>query len=314
MSLEANDLLLQRYKIMSIIGKGGMGEVYKAFDENTRRYVAVKTFRINDMSFSSARLQRQVEILSNLKHPNIIALYDIGFFDGVYFIIQEYIEGIPLNNLIISKKLSFEDVVNYSKDILKSLAYLHDNNIIHRDIKPSNIIINQKLKKLYITDFDISKFIDNTDKSLITTTQTGFFIGTPAFAAPEQIENREISDKIDVYSSGIIIYEMLTGKLPFDYKNMKDIYSRLNKSYEVEFKGIFEIEELGKLINRMLSLKAQDRPSAKEALEALNNLYTDTNLQDININEYKDIKGRVVDSERDDVFKLYHHRKILFHL
>ncbi|MEK3660253.1 serine/threonine-protein kinase [Paenibacillus sp. FSL F4-0236] len=287
--MEENDIYKNRFQIIRSLGKGGVGEVFLALDTFTQRKIALKVYSNRD-NVSTARIQREVEIISKLKHTNIPVLFDVGFFKNTYYLVQEFIDGNTLENEINTTSVTIREAISYSKDILSALSYLHQNNIIHRDLKPSNIIISRTTKKAVLFDFGISKTDSNWTDNL-TLTQPGGFIGTPAFMAPEQIENQSVTFKADIYSLGLILYKLFSGKLPFDYKNIKDIFSRATKSYQVIIKNdtLIGSEKLEELINQMLSLDPDNRPEMNEVLQIINILETSNSdrIQDKLLDDFK---------------------------
>ena len=201
---------LKSYKLISLLGTGGMSEVYFAQDIRSDTKVAIK---ILDKKLSKdpeyiKRFKREVEISRTLSHPNIIKIISCGTDKGRYYIIYEYIEGMTLDKYIKSKKLSIKEIKVVTLQILKGLSYAHSKNIIHRDIKPSNIMISNGNVK--ILDFGIARA---TTKSTIT--KTGMFMGSPHYTSPEQIDGKKIDHRTDIYSLGIVLYEMVTGRVPF---------------------------------------------------------------------------------------------------
>lgn len=197
-----------------------------------------------------------------------------------------------MENEINTTSITISEAISYSKDLLSALSYLHQNNIIHRDLKPSNIIISRTNKKAVLFDFGISKTDSDWTNSL-TLTQPGVFIGTPAFMAPEQIENQSVTFKADIYSLGLILYKLFSGKLPFDYKNIKDVLSRSTESYQViiENDTLIGVEKLEELINQMLSLDPNIRPEMNQVLKIINTLETlnSDRIQDKLLNDFKPI-------------------------
>ena len=202
---------ISKYKLISLLGTGGMSEVYLAHDTRTGTKVAIK---ILDKKLSKdpeyiKRFKREVEISKTLSHPNIIKIISCGTDKGRYYIVYEYIEGLTLDKYIKSKKLSIKEIEEVTLQILKGLSYAHSKNIIHRDIKPSNIMIS-KDGMIKILDFGIARA---TARSTIT--KTGMFMGSPHYTSPEQIDGKKIDHRTDIYSLGIVLYEMVTGKVPF---------------------------------------------------------------------------------------------------
>ena len=201
-----------RYKIVKTIGEGGMANVYLAIDEILNREVAVKILRgdlAEDEKFVR-RFQREAISASSLNHPNIVEVYDVGEDDGSYFIVMEYINGVTLKNLIKKRgKLSLIEVVDIMKQLTSGIECAHENNIIHRDIKPQNAMILDD-GKIKITDFGISTALNS-----IEMTQTNSVMGSVHYLPPEQASGKATTFKSDIYSLGILMYELLTGTIPF---------------------------------------------------------------------------------------------------
>ena len=209
-----------RYQIVKSIGEGGMANVYLAFDTILDRNVAVKVLRgdlATDEKFVR-RFQREALSSSSLTHPNIVEVYDVGEDDGVYYIVMEYIEGKHLKNLLKKRvKLTTTEAVDIMLQISDGLSVAHDSYIIHRDIKPQNIMIldNGMIK---ITDFGIAMAMNSTQL-----TQTNSVMGSVHYLPPEQANGKGSTLKSDIYSMGILMYELLTGKLPFRGDNAVEI-------------------------------------------------------------------------------------------
>jgi len=273
MELNINDVFINRYNITRKISIGVFGTVYHGFDQFTTREVAIKLFNSNLSEYSSARIQREVEIISKLRHPNIVTMFDVGLYNKNYYIIQEYISGGDLKSLLHKKYLDFHVMLNYSVDILNAVSYLHKQGIIHRDLKPTNIMIDNYLNRAVLTDFGISKF--GEDNMFTTITSQENFVGTPAYMAPEQFANSRVTTNSDIYSLGLLFYEMFTGKLPFDHKSMMEIVSsRLAHEYSIaiELPGVNNLNKLNDTIKQMLSMDQESRPTANEVLEVFNRL------------------------------------------
>ena len=205
--------IAKNYKVLFLLGTGGMSEVYLAQDTKTGKKVAMK---ILDKKLSKdpeyiKRFKREVEISKTLDHSNIVKIISYGVDEGDYYIVYEYIEGKTLDSYIKSRKLSIEEIKKITLKILQGLSYAHSKNIIHRDIKPSNIMIS-KDGAVKILDFGIARA---TTRSTIT--KTGMFMGSPHYTSPEQIDGdrKDIDERTDIYSLGIVLYEMIEGKVPF---------------------------------------------------------------------------------------------------
>ena len=209
-----------RYQIIKSIGEGGMANVYLAYDTILDRNVAVKVLRgdlANDEKFVR-RFQREALAASSLSHPNIVEVYDVGEDNGEYYIVMEYIEGKHLKNLIKKRgHLSVSEAVDIVLQITAGLTVAHDSYIIHRDIKPQNILILEN-GLVKITDFGIAMAMNSTQL-----TQTNSVMGSVHYLPPEQASGKGATPQSDIYSIGILFYELLTGKLPFKGDNAVEI-------------------------------------------------------------------------------------------
>jgi len=202
-----------RYKIEKIIGIGGMAVVYKAIDLLMRRVVAVKMLKdeIAADEQSVRRFINESKAVAMLSHPNIVNIYDVSVRDNVKYIVMEYVEGITLKNYMTHKGiLSFREIISYSEQILSALEHAHAKGIVHRDIKPHNIML-LKNGRIKVMDFGIAK-LPNAE----TVTMTDKAIGTVYYISPEQASGTRIDARSDLYSLGVLMYEMGTGKLPFN--------------------------------------------------------------------------------------------------
>lgn len=209
-----------RYQIIRTIGEGGMANVYLAHDLILDRDVAVKILRgdlANDEKFVR-RFQREAISASSLTHPNIVGMYDVGEDDGKYFIVMEYIEGKTLKSLIKRRgSLTLSEVIDIMLQLTSGIACAHDSYIIHRDIKPQNVLILDD-GTVKITDFGIAMALNNNEL-----TQTNSVMGSVHYLPPEQANGNGSTIKSDIYSLGILMYELLTGKLPFKGENAVEI-------------------------------------------------------------------------------------------
>lgn len=203
------------FEIVKHLGKGGMGDVYQAIQQPLGRKVALKVLFSNNADDEESRKRFEIEAkaVSRLEHTNIVSLYDYGIVNGLHYISMQYIEGSCLYDLIPKKGMSIERVIDYSKQICRGLLYAHKNGVVHRDVKPQNIIID-KNNSCKITDFGIAQIF--REKSI---TMTGIAVGTPEYMSPEQASGKKITHCTDIYSLGILMYEMLTGTVPFTGKN-----------------------------------------------------------------------------------------------
>ncbi|MGZ7082248.1 MAG: protein kinase domain-containing protein [Candidatus Angelobacter sp.] len=213
-----------RYEITGELGRGAMGVVYKALDPTIGRTVALKTMRLDvhglDAQEMVRRFQNEARAAGVLNHPNIVTIYDAGEQDGIFYIAMEFIEGTTLHELLVEKRvLATDEVLQLTRQICRGLDYAHSNGIVHRDIKPANIMItgNGTVK---IMDFGIAK-------SGGQVTNTGQVLGTPNYMAPEQVKGRQLDGRSDLFSLGVILYEMLTGEKPFVGQNVTTIIYKI---------------------------------------------------------------------------------------
>jgi predicted Ser/Thr protein kinase len=213
-----------RYEITGELGRGAMGVVYKALDPTIGRTVALKTMRLDvhglDAQEMVRRFQNEARAAGVLNHPNIVTIYDAGEQEGIFYIAMEFIEGTTLHELLAEKRvLATDEVLQLTRQICRGLDYAHSNGIVHRDIKPANIMItgNGTVK---IMDFGIAK-------SGGQVTNTGQVLGTPNYMAPEQVKGRQLDGRSDLFSLGVILYEMLTGEKPFVGQNVTTIIYKI---------------------------------------------------------------------------------------
>lgn len=201
-----------RYELLARVGGGGMALVYKARDNLLNRYVAVKVLRqqfVHDEDFIK-RFNREAQAAASLSHPNIVSIYDVGQDEDTHYIVMEYVDGSNLNEIIRERApLQVDEAVKIASQICDALDHAHYNQIIHRDIKPHNILIG-KNGRVKVTDFGIARAVTSS-----TITQTGSVIGSVHYFSPEHAKGVAAGEKSDIYSLGIVLYQMLTGRLPF---------------------------------------------------------------------------------------------------
>ena len=202
-----------RYEIRELIGVGGMANVYHCYDTIDAREVAIKILKDEflDNEDFIRRFKNESKAIAVLNHPNIVRVYDVSFGDMIQYIVMEYIDGITLKEYIdMQGVLDWKETVHLTTQILKALQHAHENGIVHRDIKPHNIMLLQD-GTIKVTDFGIARFSSNA-----TRTMTEQAIGSVHYIAPEQARGEKTDGKTDIYSVGVMMYEMLTGRLPFD--------------------------------------------------------------------------------------------------
>jgi serine/threonine-protein kinase len=213
-------ILNGRYEIIELIGRGGMAYVYKARDLKLNRFVAVKILReeYTENEQFIKKFDRESQSAAGLSDPNIVSVYDVGVDGDVYFIVMEYVDGITLKQYLIKKgRLDYEEATNFIIDVAEALQCAHEHGIIHRDIKPQNIMLTADMTPK-VTDFGIARAI--TSSTITMTNQT---MGSVHYISPEQARGGFVDERSDLYSLGIMYYELLTGELPFDEENTVSI-------------------------------------------------------------------------------------------
>ncbi|MBR4057226.1 MAG: Stk1 family PASTA domain-containing Ser/Thr kinase [Oscillospiraceae bacterium] len=212
-------LLDERYELLEVIGAGGMSIVYKALCHRLNRYVAVKLIRdeVPEDSEERKRFQAESQAVAMLSHPNIVAVYDVGRSEGNEYIVMELIEGVTLKDYMKMRgALSDKEVLHFSTQILKALSHAHGKGIVHRDIKPHNIMLLED-GTIKVADFGIACLLsDDGDNS-------GETIGSVHYASPEQARGGAADSRSDIYSAGVVLYEMLTGELPYEGDSPEEI-------------------------------------------------------------------------------------------
>jgi len=199
------------FRITGQIGEGGMATVYKAYQPSMDRTVAIKVLpsQLSNNAQFVGRFQQEARIIARLEHPHILPVFDSGESDGIYYLVMRYLEAGTLTDKM-SGPLSMDDIDRIFSQLADALGYAHSQGVIHRDLKPSNALID-KHGNLFLTDFGIAKILEGTSQF----TKTDMVMGTPAYISPEQAQGSKVDQRSDIYSLGIILYEMITGRLPF---------------------------------------------------------------------------------------------------
>ncbi len=228
--LAPGSILAGRYKVLSEIGRGRLGIVYKVHHAVLDRQVAVKVLfeEVKPTETAFLRFKREAETASSLNHPSIVKIFDFGISEGRFpFLVMDYVDGKILGNLLREQmRLPREKALPIFIQICDGMAYAHENGVIHRDLKPDNIFLVQKgvqHELVQIVDFGIAKKLN--DPKMKKLTAEGQVLGTPAFMSPEQITGKDLDARSDIYSLGCLMYNVLTGRLPFPGANAMEVMS-----------------------------------------------------------------------------------------
>jgi HAMP domain-containing protein/predicted Ser/Thr protein kinase len=268
--LIAGSTFANRYRVDQILGRGGMGVVYKATDAQLDEVVAIKTLPGDVMSRSPEdleRFKREIRLARKITHRNVLRTYDYGEADGVYFISMEYVRGYTLADLLTEaegRRMVPRVAMGIARQVSRGLEAAHEQNIIHRDIKPQNVLIDHK-GEVKLMDFGIARVAEATEGM----TQAGLIVGTPHYMSPEQVQGKPLDPRSDVYSMGVMIYEMLVGEKPFNSSSLTGV---LTAHIMEPAKPPIELRpEIGREINAivMRSLAKDPKVRYKDAGELL---------------------------------------------
>lgn len=251
---------ISRYLIKELIGKGGMAQVYRAYDPLTQRYVAIKVIGVGreQDQVSRKRFELEAKIMASLSHPNIVPVLDYGYTDGKPYLVMEYIKGGSLSD-IVDKQIPYEKAAQLLVPIAKALDYIHHHKIIHRDIKPGNILLSQAGTPL-LSDFGIAR-LTNPEETMDLTSKGSTGIGTPHYMAPEQALHKDIDLRADIYSLGMVFYKLITGSTAFHadtpYAVIMKQVSEVPPSARAYVPGLPKIVD--EVLNKALAKKPEDR-------------------------------------------------------
>jgi len=262
---------LGKYQIVEVIGKGAMGVVYKGYDPVLERPVALKTVRKEQVDLELAaqiiaRFKNEALASSRLNHPAIVGIYDYGENKQLAFIAMEFVEGRGLRDFLArQERFGLQDVMSIMSQLLDALDFAHENGVVHRDVKPANIIMTPK-GRVKVADFGIAR-IESSNL-----TQTGAIMGTPAYMSPEQYAGQQVDRRSDIFSCGVVLYELLTGKKPFEgptesvgYKICHEPHRNPSEINPEGVPGVFDT-----ILAKALAKKAEGRyASAREFAEML---------------------------------------------
>ena len=284
-------ILGNRYEIIRKIGDGGMAFVYEAKDRLLNRIVAVKVLRpefVDDEEFL-AKFKREAEAVANISHPNIVNVYDVGCDGRVNYIVMEYVDGQNLKEIIKNEgTLDEYTALDITKQIAKALGAAHKKGVIHRDIKPHNILISSEGRNVKVADFGIAKAATNS-----TMTNIGSIIGSVHYFSPEQAKGKPVKNNADLYSLGIVLYEMLLGKVPFKGDSPISIaLQHINEDIEFSLDEKTQIpQSIRTLIKKLTEKDPDDRyQSSEEVIEDIE--YIEQNIDLDFIKQYDDFATR----------------------
>jgi eukaryotic-like serine/threonine-protein kinase len=263
-----------RYQIEKELGRGAMGVVYQAHDPQIDRRVALKVLR-SDRVISedfAQRFLKEARAIGRLSHPYIVTVYDVGNDHGTVYIAMEFLDGRPLDEILREKSFDIKEIINIGSQVARSLDYAHGQGIVHRDIKPSNIMVTSD-GNIKITDFGIARIEDPAAAQL---TQAGEILGTPSYMSPEQVRGQAVDGRSDLYSLGVILYEISAGRRPFMGKTLASIFNAITNELPEDpmasepFISRGGSRALSELILKSLSKSPEDRfQSGKLMAEAL---------------------------------------------
>jgi eukaryotic-like serine/threonine-protein kinase len=268
-ALQAGSLLGARYEILQMLGQGGMGAVYKARDRELDRLVAIKVIR-PDLAGDPEILKRfkqELILARQVTHKNVVRIFDLGEAEGSKFITMEYVEGRDLKSILAERaKLAPEEAVGIVEQVCRALDAAHTEDVVHRDLKPQNIMLDNEGKVL-VMDFGIARSVETTGL-----TQTGAMVGTPEYMSPEQAKGEDVDARSDLFTLGIIFYQLLTGKIPF--KANTTVATLLRRTQERAIPPVKEDPSVPRFLSdvvvKCLEIKPQGRyQSAQEILQDL---------------------------------------------
>jgi HAMP domain-containing protein len=263
-------IFANRYEVEKVLGIGGMGVVYKAWDRELSEPVAIKTLKSELRLFDPSALERfksELRLARRISHRNVVRTYDLGEVDGTYYITMEYVEGTSLKELLASRgRLPVPVTLSIGKQLCRALDVAHEQGVIHRDVKPPNLVIEPS-GDLKVMDFGVARLVERTGGL----TQTGMVVGTPAYMAPEQLLNDKVDARADIYATGVVIYECLAGRTPFLTDSPMVLISKLLESTPTPLRELNnEVPPpLADVVHRAISRDPDARPQRAEELHDL---------------------------------------------
>ena len=271
--LEPGRIFAVRYEIKGVLGAGGMGMVYKANDTELGETVAIKTLKPDMIARDSSAMDRfksELRLARKISHRNVVRTHDLGESGGLYYITMEYVEGKSLKELVRSRgRLPVAAVLPIAKQLTRALEAAHEQGVIHRDIKPQNMVV-QADGVLKVMDFGIARLATQTRDQ--GHTQAGMVVGTPEYMAPEQLLGDELDVRADLYATGVVLYECLTGRMPVEADTPITLITKILEEVPPTPRAVQEDVPvaLSDLVMRLLAKEREQRPhTAAELLGAL---------------------------------------------
>jgi serine/threonine-protein kinase len=298
-----------KYQIESILGKGAMGVVYKAYDPDLKQPVAVKTIRKELLDPSEPESQKVLERFKNeaiagrrLKHPNIVSIYEYGREEDIWYLVMEFVQGRSLREYFEGGHLfTLDEAIQIMRQLLDALGYAHQHGVVHRDIKPANILLMEK-GQIQVTDFGIAK-IDASS----ALTKTGAVLGTPSYMSPEQCIGQQVDHRSDLFSAGIIFYQLLTGEKPFHAETLVTSMHKVMNLIPISpsYLNVHVPPALDDVVSKAMAKRPDERfQSAKEFMEELHLVWEDA-AGTVNKIESEELSsaGRVLSNEESAVLE-----------
>jgi serine/threonine protein kinase len=265
-SLKDGDRFADRYEIRAAIGAGGMGSVYRAFDRELEEDVAIKMLKPALMTDRTLveRFKQEIRLARRISHPNVVRTHDLGEWDGMYYLTMEFVEGITVRDLIDSRgQLGVSAALAIGTQLAAALTVAHEQGVVHRDVKPQNLLLDAS-GVLKVMDFGVARLAEGKS----TLTEVGLAVGTPAYMSPEQLLAEPLDARSDLYSVGVVLFECLTGSLPFEADSPVSLIARmLNEEARapVDLNGDVP-PALSSLVLSLLAKQPDDRVRSAEEL------------------------------------------------
>jgi serine/threonine protein kinase/Tfp pilus assembly protein PilF len=274
--LQVGSIFADRYEVLSVLGSGGVGDVYRVRDVELSEEVALKVLRpeIAEAPGALDRFRREVKLARRVTHPNVARTYDLGTFDRVRYLTMELILGKPLSRFVgRGRKVPLADALRIASEVVRGLAAAHAAGVVHRDLKPDNILLGELDGRVVITDFGIARLAEGTpgQATRLTLAAGASAVGTPAYMAPEQLEEKELDGRADLYAFGVVLFEMLTGELPFHGDTIYSLAASRLSSPPVDPRSLDAAipDGVAALVLDALARHRDDRIDAQQALDRL---------------------------------------------